>query len=192
MRPLRYDILGTGGLHPPEVPDVRPPSQRQHDGLTHHSAVIHASGSSPTNASCPPICSMSMSQYRMAAAIKFRATKGEGRMGWKVTPNSRDRVRRAPAIGKLTPAMWAMHTLALQSTGLMLTALARLASRMVDPLSVALGVGVAAVILLAAAGLYLYGYVRSRGPDHIVDMREVSNYYRHKNSNEALNEDVED
>jgi hypothetical protein len=63
---------------------------------------------------------------------------------------------------------------------------------MVEPVSVTVGIGASAAGLLAAAGLYLSGYVRSRSPDHIVDMREVSNYYRHKNSNESLNQDVED
>ena len=63
---------------------------------------------------------------------------------------------------------------------------------MVEPLSVTIGIGVAAVAFLALVGVYLTGFVRARNPDHVVDMREVSNYYRHVNSNEALNQDVRD
>jgi len=59
---------------------------------------------------------------------------------------------------------------------------------MVEPLSVAIGIGVAVVIILASAGLYFAG----QRPDHIVDMREVANYYRHVSANESLEQDVED
>lgn len=63
---------------------------------------------------------------------------------------------------------------------------------MVDPLSVALGIGVAVVVLLAAFGLFAGGWIRGRAPDHIVDMNEVSNYQMHVQANEALAQDVDD
>jgi hypothetical protein len=56
----------------------------------------------------------------------------------------------------------------------------------------AVSVGIGVVALFAGFGAYLAGYVRSRSAGYIVDMREVSNYYRHKNTNEALSQDVED
>ena len=59
---------------------------------------------------------------------------------------------------------------------------------MVDPISVAIGIGVAVATLLAALGLFLAG----QQPDHIVDMREVSSYYRHVSANEALQQDIDD
>jgi len=63
---------------------------------------------------------------------------------------------------------------------------------MVDPMSVTIGIGVAVVALLAILGVYLAGFRQARKPDGIVDMGEISNYYRHKNSNQALAQDVED
>jgi len=59
---------------------------------------------------------------------------------------------------------------------------------MVEPLSVAIGIGAAVVIILASAGLYFAG----QRPTYMVDMREVANYYRHVSANEALEQDVED
>jgi hypothetical protein len=52
----------------------------------------------------------------------------------------------------------------------------------IDPLSVAVGVGIAAVVSLAIVGVGLVGYRQARRPDYIVDMREVSNFYRHSNA----------
>jgi xanthine/uracil/vitamin C permease (AzgA family) len=63
---------------------------------------------------------------------------------------------------------------------------------MVEPLSVAIGIGVAVGILLAFLGLMLVGYVVGRRPDHIVDMSEVSAYYRHRSAAAALSQDVQD
>jgi 2-polyprenyl-6-methoxyphenol hydroxylase-like FAD-dependent oxidoreductase len=59
---------------------------------------------------------------------------------------------------------------------------------MVDPISVAIGIGAAVAGLLAAGGLYLAG----RRPAHVIDMREVSAYYRHVSANEALQQDIDD
>jgi len=59
---------------------------------------------------------------------------------------------------------------------------------MVEPLSIAIGAGIAIVVLLAFAGIYLAG----RRPDHIINMREVSAYYRHKSAAEALRDDIDD
>lgn len=59
---------------------------------------------------------------------------------------------------------------------------------MVDPVSVTIGVALTLVITAASLGLYLAG----RAPDHIVDMREVSSYYRRQSALEALAEDVDD
>lgn len=58
---------------------------------------------------------------------------------------------------------------------------------MVDPLSITFGIGLAVAALLAAYGLYAAG----QRPSHMVDMREVSAYYRHKNAEEALSQDVD-
>jgi len=58
---------------------------------------------------------------------------------------------------------------------------------MVEPLSIAIGIGIGVAALLAGFGLYAAG----QRPDHMVDMREVSNYYRHKSAMEALEEDVD-
>jgi len=62
---------------------------------------------------------------------------------------------------------------------------------MVDPLSVTVGAGVTVVVLLALLGVFLAGYQTARRPEHVVDMQEVANYERHKNSAEALSQDVE-
>jgi hypothetical protein len=59
---------------------------------------------------------------------------------------------------------------------------------MVDPVSVTIGVASTLVTAAAALGLYLAG----RAPDHIVNMREVSSYYRRQSALEALSEDVDD
>jgi hypothetical protein len=59
---------------------------------------------------------------------------------------------------------------------------------MVEPLSVAIGIGIGIAALLAGTGLYLLG----QKPDHIVNMREVSNYYRHVSANRALEQDIDD
>jgi len=59
---------------------------------------------------------------------------------------------------------------------------------MVDPVSVTLGIGGTVVAVLAATGLYLAG----RRPDHIVNMRAVSSYYRRERALEALEQDVND
>lgn len=59
---------------------------------------------------------------------------------------------------------------------------------MVDPVSITIGVGATLVTMAAALGLYLAG----RAPDHIVDMREVSSYYRHQSALSALEDDVDD
>lgn len=53
---------------------------------------------------------------------------------------------------------------------------------MVDPLSIAIGIGIAAIIGMAIVGFMLVGYRQSRRPDYIIDMREVSNFYRHANA----------
>jgi len=58
---------------------------------------------------------------------------------------------------------------------------------MVEPVSVTIGIGIAVAAVLIALGLYLAG----RRPDHIVDMREVSSYYRRQQALEALAEDVD-
>jgi hypothetical protein len=52
----------------------------------------------------------------------------------------------------------------------------------IDLLSVAIGVGVALIIGMAILGCMLVGYRQARQPDYIVDMREVSSYYRHSNA----------
>ena len=62
---------------------------------------------------------------------------------------------------------------------------------MVDPLSVTVGAGVTVVVMLALLGVFLAGYQAARRPEHVVDMQEVTNYARHKNSTEALSQDVE-
>lgn len=59
---------------------------------------------------------------------------------------------------------------------------------MVDPLSVSIGAGASVVAILAALGLYYAG----RAPDHIINMREVDNYYRHVSAHQALQDDVGD
>jgi len=59
---------------------------------------------------------------------------------------------------------------------------------MVDPVSISIGVGGTVVAGLAAVGLYLAG----RRPDHIVDMRAVSSYYRRQNALESLQQDIDD
>jgi len=59
---------------------------------------------------------------------------------------------------------------------------------MVDPLSITIGIGVAVAVGLAAYGLYAAG----QRPEHIVDMREVSNYYRHTSTLRALEGDIDD
>jgi len=59
---------------------------------------------------------------------------------------------------------------------------------MVDPVSVTIGVALTVVTTAASLGLYLAG----RAPDHIVNMREVSSYYRRQSALEALAEDVDD
>jgi len=59
---------------------------------------------------------------------------------------------------------------------------------MVDPVSITLGIGGTVVAVLAATGLYLLG----RQPDHIVNMRAVSSYYRREQGLEALQQDVND
>jgi len=63
---------------------------------------------------------------------------------------------------------------------------------MVDPLSVTIGVGLAVALGTAVLGIYLFGYVKAREPEHIVDMQEVANYQRHKQSAEALRQDVDE
>jgi len=59
---------------------------------------------------------------------------------------------------------------------------------MVDPVSITLGIGGTVVATLAGIGLYLAG----RRPDHIVNMRAISSYYRRKQALEALQQDVND
>jgi len=63
---------------------------------------------------------------------------------------------------------------------------------MVEPLSLAIGAGVALVVAAAVLGIYLSGRVAALRPDHVVDMRVVSNYYRHQSAHESLSSDVED
>lgn len=63
---------------------------------------------------------------------------------------------------------------------------------MVDPLSVALGIGVAVVVLLAAFGLFAGGWIRGRSPDHVVDMNEVENYHQGTWANQAMSKDIDD
>ena len=53
---------------------------------------------------------------------------------------------------------------------------------MIDPLSVAVGIGASLLISMAIVGFVLVGYRQARRPDYIVDMREVSNFYRHANA----------
>jgi len=53
---------------------------------------------------------------------------------------------------------------------------------MVDPLSVSVGIGIAFIIGMAIIGFMLVGHRQARRPDYIVDMREVSNFYRHANA----------
>jgi len=62
----------------------------------------------------------------------------------------------------------------------------------IDPLSVAIGVGIAAIIALAFIGVALGGYRQARRPDYIVDMREVSNFYRHSNAARRIRVDTDD
>jgi hypothetical protein len=59
---------------------------------------------------------------------------------------------------------------------------------MVDPVSISIGVLGTVVAALAGVGLYLAG----RRPDHIVDMRAVSSYYRRQNALESLQQDIDD
>jgi len=59
---------------------------------------------------------------------------------------------------------------------------------MVDPVSISLGAGGTVVAALAGVGLYLSG----RRPDHIVDMRAVSSYYRRQQALESLQQDIDD
>lgn len=59
---------------------------------------------------------------------------------------------------------------------------------MVDPVSITLGVAAAFASIGVGAGLYLFG----QSPDHIVNMREVGNYYRRQQALEALDEDIDD
>jgi hypothetical protein len=59
---------------------------------------------------------------------------------------------------------------------------------MVDPVSVTIGVGGTVLIATAALGLYLAG----RAPDHIINMRAVSSYYRHRSALKSLEDDVDD
>ena len=62
---------------------------------------------------------------------------------------------------------------------------------MIDPLSVAVGVGVSFIIAMAILGFILFGYRRARSPDYIVDMREVSNFYIQAESIRSLRGDEE-
>lgn len=57
---------------------------------------------------------------------------------------------------------------------------------MVEPLSITIGIGVALVGIAAAYGLYAAG----QRPAYMVDMREVSRYYKETAAVEALEEDV--
>jgi len=59
---------------------------------------------------------------------------------------------------------------------------------MVDPVSITIGAGVTLALAGVSLGLYLAG----RAPDHIVNMREISSYYRRKQALEALQQDVDD
>lgn len=59
---------------------------------------------------------------------------------------------------------------------------------MVEPLSVTIGIGVAITALLAAYGLYAAG----QRPAYMVDMREVSRYYKETAAVSALEDDVGD
>lgn len=59
---------------------------------------------------------------------------------------------------------------------------------MVDPISISLGAVATLVTLTASYGLYSLG----QSPGYLVDMREVSNYYRRTAAVEALDQDVED
>lgn len=59
---------------------------------------------------------------------------------------------------------------------------------MVDPVSATIGSIVTLSALLGSYGLYSLG----QRPAHVVDMREVSNYYRRTAAVEALEQDVDD
>jgi GMP synthase PP-ATPase subunit len=59
---------------------------------------------------------------------------------------------------------------------------------MVDPLSISLGIGFTVLIAAAAVGVYFAG----RAPDHIVNVRAVSSYYRRQQALEALNQDIDE
>jgi len=59
---------------------------------------------------------------------------------------------------------------------------------MVDPISISLGAVATLVTITASYGLYSAG----QSPGYMVDMREVSNYYRRTAAVEALEQDVED
>jgi len=59
---------------------------------------------------------------------------------------------------------------------------------MVDPVSLSIGAVVTIASLLGAYGLYAAG----QRPAHMVDMREVSNYYRRTAAAEALQQDIDD
>jgi len=63
---------------------------------------------------------------------------------------------------------------------------------MVDPLSIAIGVGIASIIGMAIVGFMLVGYRQSRRPDYIIDMREVSNFYRHANAARRIRVESDD
>ena len=63
---------------------------------------------------------------------------------------------------------------------------------MVDPLSVSVGVGIAFIIGMAIIGFMLVGYRQSRRPDYIIDMREVSNFYRHANAARRIRVEADD
>jgi len=59
---------------------------------------------------------------------------------------------------------------------------------MVDPVSLSVGALATITALTGAYGLYAAG----QRPGYMVDMREVSNYYRRTAAVEALEQDVED
>ena len=60
---------------------------------------------------------------------------------------------------------------------------------MIDVLSVSIGIGVSFIIGMAIVGFILIGYRSARSPEYVVDMREVSNYYRHSNAARELRDD---
>jgi len=62
----------------------------------------------------------------------------------------------------------------------------------IDLLSVAVGVGIAAILGMAVIGFMLVGHRQARRPDYIVDMREVSNFYRHANAARRIRVEAED